>query len=238
MFSKGHPDYYQDLAEAIARRTPGAFFVNQFAKSGQSAGARRTTGPEILRQMDRKVDAIVVGVGSGGTLTGVGRFMRQASPSTAMILADPEGSVLAPFVETGRMTAVGSWAVEGIGEDFVPPNADLHARVQGLRDPRRGKLCHRARAPARGGRARRFFLGHAAGGCAALLPRADGAEARHQPGLRLRRQILSKVFNPAFLAQEGWTVCPADGTVRDIVISRYSEGATLDAVQGMPGTPA
>ena len=75
--------------------------------------------------MDGHVDAIVVGVGSGGTLTGIGRFMRQASPETAMILADPEGSVLAPFVETGRMTAVGSWAVEGIGEDFVPPNADL-----------------------------------------------------------------------------------------------------------------
>ena len=71
--------------------------------------------------MDGDVDAVVVGVGSGGTLTGVGRFMQAASPKTEMILADPEGSVLAPYVKTGSMTEVGSWAVEGIGEDFIPP---------------------------------------------------------------------------------------------------------------------
>src|SRR6476661_157852 len=111
---KGHPDYYQDLAEAIARRTPGAFFVNQFANPANPQAHATTTGPEILRQMDGDVDAIVVGVGSGGTLTGIGRFMRGASPKTAIVLADPEGSVLAPYVETGRMLQAGNWAVEGI----------------------------------------------------------------------------------------------------------------------------
>ena len=65
--------------------------------------------------MEGKIDAIVVGVGSGGTLTGIGRYMQRASPATEMILADPQGSVLAPLVETGTMTAAGSWAVEGIG---------------------------------------------------------------------------------------------------------------------------
>jgi cystathionine beta-synthase len=122
---KGHPDYYQDLAQAIARRTPDAFFINQFANPANPHAHASTTGPEILAQMEGDVDAIVVGVGSGGTLTGVGRFMRQASPGTEMILADPEGSVLAPLVETGRLGPAGNWAVEGIGEDFVPPNADL-----------------------------------------------------------------------------------------------------------------
>src|SRR5437660_4735709 len=117
---KGHPDYYQDVAEAITKRTPGAFFVNQFANPANPRAHELTTGPEILRQMDGDVDVIVVGVGSGGTLTGIGRCMRGASPKTEMILADPEGSVLAPLVQTGRMPPVGSWAVEGIGEDFVP----------------------------------------------------------------------------------------------------------------------
>src|SRR6202045_2994765 len=123
--SRGHPDYYQDVAEDITARTPGALFVNQFANPANPQAHETTTGPEILRQMDGDVDAIVVGVGSGGTLTGIGRFMRRASPKTAMVLADPEGSVLAPCVESGRMVQAGSWAVEGIGEDFVPPNADL-----------------------------------------------------------------------------------------------------------------
>ena len=122
---KGHPDYYQDLAETIAQRTPGGFFVNQFANPANPYAHETDDRAGNLRQMDGHVDAIVVGVGSGGTLTGIGRFMRRASPKTEMILADPEGSVLAPFVETGRMTDVGSWAVEGIGEDFIPPNADL-----------------------------------------------------------------------------------------------------------------
>src|ERR1700732_573797 len=122
---KGHPDYYQDVAEAIAKRTPGAFFINQFANPANPQAHAATTGPEILRQMQGKVDAVVVGVGSGGTLTGIGRFMAKNSPGTRMVLAEPVGSVLAPLVEEGRMPKAGSWAVEGIGEDFVPLNADL-----------------------------------------------------------------------------------------------------------------
>jgi cystathionine beta-synthase len=123
--SRGHPDYYQDLAEAITARTPGAVYINQFANPANPKAHESTTGPEILRQMQGNVDAIVVGVGSGGTLTGVGRFLAKHSPKSRMILADPLGSVLAPFVESGRIPKAGSWSVEGIGEDFVPPNADL-----------------------------------------------------------------------------------------------------------------
>src|SRR5262249_41273229 len=84
-----------------------------------------TTGPEMLRQMDGDIDAVVVGVGSGGMLTGIGRCMRRASPKTEVVLADPQGSILAPYVATRKMTAVGSSAAEGIGEDFIPPNCGL-----------------------------------------------------------------------------------------------------------------
>jgi cystathionine beta-synthase len=122
---RGHPDYYQDLAETIRARTDGALFINQFANPANPQAHEDTTGPEIFRQMQGRLDAVVVGVGSGGTLTGIGRFMAKNSPATRMILADLVGSVLAPFVETGRVCKAGSWVVEGIGEDFVPPNADL-----------------------------------------------------------------------------------------------------------------
>src|SRR5215831_11416196 len=122
---RGHPDYYQDLAESIAVQTPGALFINQFANPANPQAHEDTTGPEIFRQMQGSVDAVVVGVGSGGTLTGIGRFMTKHSSATRMVLADPVGSILAPFVETGQVSKAGSWAVEGIGEDFVPPNADL-----------------------------------------------------------------------------------------------------------------
>src|ERR1700749_821607 len=122
---RGHADYYQDLAESIASRTTGALFINQFANPANPQAHEDTTGPEILRQMQGSVDAVVVGVGSGGRVTGLGRLMAKDSPATRMILADPVGSILAPLVETGRVSEAGNWAVEGIGEDFVPPNADL-----------------------------------------------------------------------------------------------------------------
>ena len=186
---KGHPDYYQDVAEAIARRTPGAIFVNQFANPANPRAHEMTTGPEILRQMDGDVDAIVVGVGSGGTLTGIGRFMRQASPKTAMILADPEGSVLAPLIATGRMTEAGSWAVEGIGEDFVPPNADLTLVSETFTIPDAESFaCARELLRAEGvlaGSSSGTLLAAALRYCRAQID----AEAGGEPGLRFRRQI-------------------------------------------------
>src|SRR5258706_10310572 len=75
--------------------------------------------------MDHDVDAVVCGVGSGGTITGLTRFFRKAAANVAMVLADPAGSILADYVKTGKIGAAGSWLVEGIGEGFIPPIADL-----------------------------------------------------------------------------------------------------------------
>src|SRR5947207_15982755 len=76
--------------------------------------------------MEHQVDAVVAGVGTGGTITGLSRFFERAAPRTDIVLADPEGSVLADYVRTGTLSRdVGSWLVEGIGEDFIPPVCDL-----------------------------------------------------------------------------------------------------------------
>ena len=86
---KGHPEYYQDLAEQLARETPGAYYVNQFANPANPRAHEQTTGPEIWEQMHHQLDAVVCGVGSGGTLTGLGRYFRRVAPHVEMILADP-----------------------------------------------------------------------------------------------------------------------------------------------------
>ncbi len=122
---KGHPEYYQDIAARIAKET-GAFFVNQFENPNNPLAHENSTAPELWEQMDHKVDAIVCGVGSGGTLTGIGRFFTRVSPKTEMILADPKGSILAPLVNEGKTVKAGSWLVEGIGEDFVPKICDMN----------------------------------------------------------------------------------------------------------------
>jgi cystathionine beta-synthase len=225
---KGHPEYYQDLAEAITQRTPGAFYINQFGNPANPFAHETTTGPEILRQMEGDVDAIVVGVGSGGTLTGVGRFMRNASPKTGMILADPAGSILAPYINGGRMIEAGSWAVEGIGEDFIPPNADL-SLVRGAFSvsDRDSFLAARALLSKEG-----IFAGSSSGTLLAAALRYCRMQERPQRVVSFvcdsGAKYLSKVFNDAFLAQEGWLDREASGTVRDLVINRHGEGAAVE----------
>jgi cystathionine beta-synthase len=128
--TKGHPAYYQDLAMSISKKT-GAFYVNQFGNKANVAAHYSTTGPEIWQQMEGEVDAFVCGVGTGGTLSGVGQFLREKNKNVDLILADPEGSILAPFINSGHEPKeVGSWYVEGIGEDFVPDICDLSLVTQ------------------------------------------------------------------------------------------------------------
>ncbi|MFO0874797.1 MAG: pyridoxal-phosphate dependent enzyme [Phycisphaerales bacterium] len=123
--AKGHPEYYQDMAARLATQTPNSFYVNQFGNPANPQAHYTTTGPEIWEQMEGRVDAFVAGVGSGGTVTGVGRYLKERNPALQLILADPHGSILAPLVNEGRKVEPGSWLVEGIGEDFVPDILDL-----------------------------------------------------------------------------------------------------------------
>jgi cystathionine beta-synthase len=224
---KGHPDYYQDLAEAITQRTPNAFYVNQFANAANPRAHATTTGPEIFRQMEGKIDAIVVGVGSGGTLTGIGRFMQRASPATAMILADPAGSILAPLVETGKMTEAGSWAVEGIGEDFVPPNADLSLVRKAYVVPDAESFATARELLLQEG----VLAGSSSGTLLAAALRHCRAQSEPRRVVTLvcdsGAKYLSKVFNPAFIAQEGWTHPRRFGTVRDVVVGSTHEGTAI-----------
>ena len=123
--AKGHPDYYQDVAERLSKELPNSIYVNQFANPANPLAHERTTGPEIWEQMGGRIDAFVAGVGSGGTVSGVGRYLKSKDPKVQIILADPAGSILAPLVNEGRKVEPGSWLVEGIGEDFVPSILDL-----------------------------------------------------------------------------------------------------------------
>ncbi len=182
---KGHPEYYQDLAERLARETPGAWYVNQFENPANPRAHEFGTGPEIWGQMHGRLDAVVCGVGSGGTLTGLTRFFRRTSPHTRMVLADPAGSVLADYIKYGTLKEAGSWLVEGIGEDFLPPIADLSgvAEAYTITDAEsfaaaRELLHHR-----------RLIHRHAAGGGAKVLPLAPSARARGQFRVRPRQPL-------------------------------------------------
>jgi cystathionine beta-synthase len=122
---KGHPEYYQDLGRSIADEQK-AYFINQFGNPDNPLAHETTTAPEIFEQMGGKVDAIVLGVGSSGTVSGISNYLKANSPATELIIADPVGSVLADYInKDGALGPSTPWLVEGIGEDFIPSIADF-----------------------------------------------------------------------------------------------------------------
>ncbi|MBS0358957.1 MAG: cysteine synthase family protein [Proteobacteria bacterium] len=124
--NKGHPEYYHDLAERISKETKNSYYINQFANPANPLAHETTTAPEIWEQMDHDVDAVVAGVGTSGTITGIGRYLKKVSPNIDIVLADPEGSILTHYINTGELLEKsGSWLVEGIGEDYIPTIADM-----------------------------------------------------------------------------------------------------------------
>ncbi len=133
--SKGHPEYYQDMAKRIAAEMnaagKSAHCIDQFSNPANPQTHEDWTAPEIWQQMEKKLDAVVAGVGSGGTITGMGRYFAKHAPHVEMILADPKGSILADLVNTGTHGAPGSWLVEGIGGDYVPVNLDIKMATKG-----------------------------------------------------------------------------------------------------------
>ena len=223
---KGHADYYQDMAQRLASDLPGAVYMNQFANPANPLAHETTTGPELLAQMGCDLDAVVVGVGSGGTLTGLGRYFAEASPKTRMILADPQGSVLEPLVNRGERVEAGSWVVEGIGEDFVPDNCDLTlVRPGDAYAVSDHDSVHAARALlSKAG----VLAGSSSGTLLAAALRF--CQAQTQP-LRVATLVcdtgakyLSKVFNDHWLTEQGLTDRPLTGDLRDLIIRSVREG--------------
>lgn len=122
---KGHPEYYQDYARRLASEMPNAYYIDQFNNPANPLAHESSTAPEIWHQTAHAVDAIVVGIGSGGTVAGLTHFFQRVKPSLEIVLADPKGSILADYVKTKKVGHAGAWMVEGIGEDFIPAQADL-----------------------------------------------------------------------------------------------------------------
>ncbi len=224
---KGHPEYYQDMAERIAAETPGSFYVNQFANPANPLAHETTTGPEIFRQLDGDVDAVVVGVGSGGTLTGLGRFFASASPKTEMILADPAGSVLAAYIKTGELTEAGSWTVEGIGEDFIPPNADLSLVRKAYTVPDRQSMAAARELLSKEG----ILAGSSSGTLLAAALRYCREQRTPKRVVTLvcdsGNKYLSKVFDDFWLAEQGLAEREQHGDLRDLVARSHREGGTV-----------
>jgi cystathionine beta-synthase len=224
--AKGHPDYYQDMAERIAREL-GGYYINQFGNPANPAAHEATTGPELFAQMEGRLDAVVCGVGSGGTITGLSRFFGRVAPDVEMVLADPAGSVLAEYVKTGRLGEAGSWLVEGIGEDFVPSIADL-SRVRQAYTISDEESFTTARTLLRD---EGILAGSSTGtlGAAALRYCRESKTPKRVVTFVCDsgNKYLSKMYNDFWMRDQGFLRGPARGDLRDVIGRSFEKGAIV-----------
>jgi len=226
--AKGHPDYYQDVAARIAREV-GGVYVNQFENPANPLAHERTTAPEIWKQMNGRIDAVVCGVGSGGTITGLSRFFSRVAPDVEVVLADPAGSVLAGFVQTGKIGQAGSWLVEGIGEDFVPSICDLSRvrRAFTIADEE-SFLVARDLLRSEG-----ILAGSSSGTLAAAALRYCREQSSPKRVVTFvcdsGNKYLSKMFNDNWMQEQGFIRKEPRGDLRDL-IARSAEGGSVVAV--------
>jgi cystathionine beta-synthase len=225
--TKGHPEYYQDLAQKIAAETPDAFFVNQFGNPANPRAHETSTGPEIWDQMDHNVDAIVVGVGSGGTLTGLSHYFAEVQPKCEIILADPEGSVLAAYVREKKIGPAGSWLVEGIGEDFIPEIADLTRVAKAYLIPDKESFETAREFLRREG----IFGGSSSGTLFAAALRFCREQSVPKRVVTFAcdsgNKYLSKMYNDIWMADQGFASRFEYGDLRDLVSRRYQDGSVV-----------
>jgi cystathionine beta-synthase len=203
--------------------------VNQFSNPANPLAHERTTGPEIWEQMRHNVDAIVVGVGSGGTLTGLGRFFNRVKPRRGieMILADPKGSVLYEYVRTGKLKEAGSWAVEGIGEDFIPEIADM-SFVTDAFEVDDGESFTTVRELLR---KEGIFGGSSTGTLLAGALRYCREQTKPKRVVSFvvdtGNKYLSKMFDDFWMAEQGFIHRPPHGDLSDLITHRYEAGEVI-----------
>ena len=226
--AKGHPDYYQDLAARIASETPGAYFINQFGNPDNPLAHRQTTGPEIFEQMEGRVDAIVFGCGSSGTMTGLSQYFAEHSPETEFILADPVGSILAEYINDGILSdKSASWMVEGIGEDFLPDISDFSRVTKAYPIPDKESFLTARELLSKEG-----ILGGSSTGtlvAAALKYCREQVEPKRVVVFvcDTGNKYLSKMYNDYWMLDNGFLERERHGDLRDLILRPYSQRDTV-----------
>jgi len=211
-----HPDSYYSVAKRLAAETPGGWSPNQYANQQNPEAHYRSTGPEIWAQTDGRVTHFVTGIGTGGTISGTARYLKERNPGVVVVGADPEGSVYSGG--TGR-----PYLVEGVGEDFWPTTYDatLVDRIEAVSDRDSFMMTRRIAREE----------GMLVGGSCGLAVVAALRVARELDGDALvvvllpdgGRGYLSKIFNDDWMADYGFLVDDTQPSVGDVLHRKGEE---------------
>src|SRR3954451_10097111 len=212
--------YYQ-VSKRIAEETPNSFYANQYHNPANPEGHYLNTGPEIWNQTQGDLDVFVAGMGTGGTISGAGKFLKEKRPSTIIVGVDPVGSLYYDFVKSGRVTKPFTYKVEGIGEDFFPSTMNLKIIDDIIRvDDKECFLMTRSLSPLEG-----LFVGGSGGPAVAGAIKYARQSGKKENILVLMpdaaSKYISKIFNDEWMRENGFLDEEKSlGMVRDLIAGR------------------
>ncbi|MGH2348540.1 MAG: cystathionine beta-synthase [bacterium] len=213
------PRSYYSVSRRVAQETPNSFYANQYANQANPRSHYETTGPEIWAQTGGHVDLLVAGMGTGGTISGAGRYLKERNSSLRVIGADPIGSVYYEYVKTGRMPEAHTYKVEGIGEDFLPETMDLSVLDEVIQVADSESFAMTRRLVREEG----IFCGGSSGTAVAAALKYLRAQAEAGAGLRAvvilpdsGSRYLSKIFSDDWMREHGFLDAEL-GAVSDLV---------------------
>jgi cystathionine beta-synthase len=222
----GHAASYVEVAKRIARETEHAYMPNQYENPSNPRAHYRTTGPEIWKQTRGKIDVLVAGVGTGGTISGTGRFLKKKNPRIRVVGADPEGSILASEFR-GKKTEARPYKLEGIGEDFVPGTLDMEVIDEFVTvSDREAFLMTRRLAREEG-----ILAGGSSGAAVVAALRTARKLGRDKAVVVILpdtgRSYLNRVYNDEWMAEEGFISARGERVSVEDMLNSKPEGLRL-----------
>ncbi len=228
------PRSYYSVAKKLAREIPNSFYPNQYANMMNPEAHYRTTGPEIWDDTEGKITHFVCGMGTGGTISGVGKYLREKNPNVKIIGVDPYGSLYYEFVKTGKVGKALTYVVEGIGEDFFPATMNLKIVDDVIQVNDEECFVWARRLAKQEG----IFTGGSGGGCVSgALRVAKNAKkgdiiVAFLPDSGTR--YLSKIYNDGWMREHGYVDAEVALTAADVIRVKRQNGKTRELVVARP----
>jgi cystathionine beta-synthase len=228
------PRSYYSVAKKLAREIPNSFYPNQYENQMNPEAHYQTTGPEIWQDTDGKITHFVCGMGTGGTISGVGRFLKENNPQVKIIGVDPIGSLYYEFFKTGKVGKAKTYVVEGIGEDIFPTTMHFDVLDDILQITDEESFVWARRLAKQEG----IFTGGSGGGCisaalrlARVCKKGDCIVA-FLPDTGMR--YLSKVYNDGWMREHGYVEAEVHLTAADVVHFKHQNGKHRELVVARP----
>jgi len=228
------PRSYYSVAKKLAREIPNSFYPNQYENPMNPEAHYQTTGPEIWEDTEGKITHFVCGMGTGGTISGVGRYLKEKKPAVKVIGVDPIGSLYYEFVKTGKVGKALTYVVEGIGEDIFPSTMDFKVLDDVMQVTDQECFVWARRLVKQEG----IFTGGSGGGCVSAALRLaetltrDDVVVAFLPDTGMR--YLSKVFSDEWMRERGYVDAEVSLTAEDVVRVKRQSGKVRELIVARP----